>query len=98
MFQTRAMAHCWVEYGTDTLNLKRAVALRDGQAICHDIENKIVCPDWRAVNRYYYRVCADEIGDYQSYSKAFGDTVRTSFYRFCLPAPGQKDFTAIVFE
>lgn len=96
MFQTRAMAHCWVEYGTDTLNLKRAVALRDGQAICHDIENKIRLSGLEGGKPYYYRVCAREIGDYQSYSKAFGDTVRTSFYCFCLPAPGQKDFTAIV--
>lgn len=96
MFQTRVMAHCWVEYGTDTLNLKRASALRDGQAVCHDIENKIRLSGLKGGTPYYYRVCAREIGDYQSYSKVFGDTVRSSFYRFCLPASGQKDFTAIV--
>lgn len=60
------------------------------------IENKIRLSGLEGGKPYYYRVCAREIGDYQSYSKAFGDTVRTSFYHFCLPAPGQKDFTAIV--
>ena len=95
MFQTRVVAHCWVEYGTDTLNLKKTRALQNGQAVCYDIENKIRLSALKPGTTYYYRLCAQEIGDYQAYSKAFGDTVRTSFFRFRLPETGQQDFTAI---
>ena len=75
-----------VEYGTDTLHLQRAQTLVGGQAACHDIEHKIRLNGLQDGQTYYYRICAREIADYQSYSKTFGDTVRSRFYRFKLPA------------
>lgn len=95
MFQTRAIAHCWVEYGIDTLNLKKTQTLQNGQVVCYDIENKIRLSGLKPGISYYYRVCAQEIGNYQAYSKTFGDTVRTPFFRFRLPETTQQDFTAI---
>ena len=96
MCQTRVIAHTWVEYGTDTLRLQRAQTLVGGQAACHDIEHKIRLKGLQGGQTYYYRVCAQEIADNQSYSKTFGDTVRSRFYRFTLPAPDQTDFTLMV--
>lgn len=96
MFQTRAIAHSWVEYGTDTLHLQRARTLVGGQAVCHDIENKIRLEGLKPGQTYYYRVCAQEIIDYRSYSKIFGETARSPFYTFTLPAADTADFTALI--
>lgn len=98
MFQTRVVSHCWVEYGTDTLHLKRARTLLDGQEVCYDIENRIRLDSLEPGQRYYYRVCAQEIVNYQSYSKTFGETARTPFYSFRMPAASDKDFTAVIFN
>ena len=98
MFQTRVVSHCWVEYGTDTLHLKRARTLLDGQEVCYDIENRIRLDSLEPGQRYYYRVCAQEIVNYQSYSKTFGETARTPFYSFRMPSASDKDFTAVIFN
>ena len=96
MFQTQAVSHCWVEYGTDTLHLRRARALAAGQEVCYDIENKVRLDSLEPGATYYYRVCAQEIINYQSYSKTFGHTARTPFYRFTLPKASDTDFTALI--
>ncbi len=96
MFQTRAVAHSWVEYGTDTLQLKRVRALTGGQAVCHDIENKVRLDSLEGGKTYYYRVVVQEIVDYKSYSKAFGHTQKTPFRSFRLPEKTAEDFTAII--
>lgn len=96
MFQTQAVSHCWVEYGTDTLNLRRKRALIGGQEICFDIENKIHLDSLTPGITYYYRVCAQEIIDYRAYSKTFGHTARTPFYTFKLPSAETTDFTALI--
>ena len=98
MFQTRVVSHCWVEYGTDTLHLKRARTLLDGQEVCYDIENRIRLDSLEPGQRYYYRVCAQEIVNYQSYSKTFGETARTPFYSFRRPSASDMDFTAVIFN
>lgn len=98
LFQTNTLAHCWVEYGTDTLHLRRARTLIGGQAVCHDISHNVRLDSLQPGQTYYYRVCAQEIIDNQSYSKTFGDTARTPFYRFSLPATDSQDFTALVFN
>lgn len=96
MFQTNAVSHCWVEYGTDTLNLKRARDFIGGQEVCYDIENKITLDSLKPGQTYYYRVCAQEIIDYQSYSKTFGETYKSPFYAFTLPTAQTSDFTALI--
>ena len=96
MFQTNAVSHCWVEYGTDTLHLKQARDFIGGQEVCYDIENKIRLDGLTPGQRYYYRVCAQEIIDYQAYSKTFGETYKSPFYSFTLPTDDSTDFTALI--
>ncbi len=96
LFQTRGIARCWVEYGTDTLHLKQARTLVGGQEPCNDIENKIRLDSLIGGKTYYYRVCAQEIIDYKAYSKTFGHTAKTPFHSFRLPTADGTDFTALV--
>lgn len=98
MFQTNALADCSVEYGTDTLHLKKARALEAGQAIVHDIEHKVRLTDLEPGKKYYYRVCAKEIIANHAYSKTFGDEYVSPFYTFTVPAQDATDFTAIIFD
>lgn len=98
MFQTNALAHCRVEYGTDTLALQSAEARMAGQAVCHDIEHKIRLEGLTPGVRYYYRVRAREILVNQAYSKTFGDEYVGPFYSFTLPEADAMDFTALIFN
>ena len=98
MFQTSTIAHAWVEYGQDTLNLRRARMEYGGQAVCHDIEHKVRLEGLQPGGKYFYRVCAQEILHYAAYSKVLGDTQVTDFYSFQLPEEGQEDFTALIFN
>lgn len=96
MFQMQTLSHAWVEYGTDTLNLRRAWMEYGGQAICHDIEHKVRLKNLTPGEKYYYRICAREILHYAAYEKIFGDTLKTQFHSFCLPKENGSDFTAII--
>lgn len=98
MFQTNTIAHAWVEYGQDTLNLRRARMEYGGQAVCHDIEHEVRLEGLQPGGKYFYRVCAQEILHYAAYSKVLGDTQVTDFYSFQLPEEGQEDFTALIFN
>lgn len=98
MWQTRVPTYSWVEYGTDTLNLKRARTIVDGQVICNDLHNKIRIEGLNPGQKYYYRVCSQEIMIYQAYYKEFGYTAISPFYSFTLPTANTKDFTALVFN
>ena len=98
MWQTRVPTYSWVEYGTDTLNLKKARTIVDGQVICNGLHNKIRLTDLRPGQTYYYRVCSQEIMLYQAYKKEFGETAVSPFYTFKVPSASQKDFTALIFN
>jgi len=98
MWQTTVPVYSWVEYGTDTLTLKKAHTLVDGQVICNDIHSKIRLTNLQPGKKYYYRVCSKEITLYQPYKKEFGETAVSPFYSFTLPSPDTKDFTAIIFN
>lgn len=98
MFQTNCVGHCWIEYGTDTLNIRRARALMDGQEVCYDIENNIKLDHLQPGTRYYYRVCVQEILHKSAYANHFGgDTLRTRFYSFRTPGD-DGDFGCLVFN
>lgn len=98
MWQTRVPTYSWVEYGTDSLNLKRARTIVDGQVICNDLHQKIRIEGIEPGKKYYYRVCSQEIMIYQAYSKTFGETSRSPLYSFTLPSSDTKDFTALIFN
>jgi len=98
MWQTRVPSYSWVEFGTDTTNLKVARTLVDGQVICNDLHNKIRLDKLLPGQTYYYRVCSQEILLYQAYKKVFGETAVSPFYSFTLPSADVKDFTALIFN
>lgn len=98
MWETTVPAHSWVEYGTDTTQLKRVRTIVDGQVVCNNQLNKIRINGLQPGEKYYYRVCSQEILLYEGYKKVFGNTARSAFSEFSLPALGADSFTAIVFN
>lgn len=98
MFQTNSVCHCWVEYGTDSLNTRKARTLVDGQEVCYDIENRIRLENLQPGTRYYYRVCVNELLLKRGYENHFGDTLRTRFYSFRTPGGTDDDFSCLVFN
>lgn len=98
MWQTNVPAYCWVEYGTDTLNLQKARTIVDGQVICNNTLHKIRLDNLEAGKKYYYRICSQEILLYQAYRKVFGHTAQSPFSEFTLPSADGKEFTAVVFN
>lgn len=95
---TNAPVYSWVEYGTDTVNLKKAHTVVDGQVICNNYIHKIRLNDLLPGKDYYYRICSKEILVYRAYRKVFGDTVKSDFCRFKMPGNETTDFVALVFN
>ena len=98
MWETTVPAYCWVEYGTDTTQLKRARTIVDGQVVCNNKLHKIHINDLIPGQKYYYRVCSQEMLLYQAYKKVFGNTAQSTFSEFTLPVADTESFTAIVFN
>lgn len=98
MWETTVPAYCWVEYGTDTTQLKRARTIVDGQVVCNNLLHKVRINDLQPGRKYYYRVCSQEMLLYQAYKKVFGNTARSTFSEFTLPTADTDTFTAIVFN
>ena len=98
MWETTVPAYCWVEYGTDTTQLKRARTIVDGQVVCNNYLHKIRIDGLQPGQKYYYRVCSQEMLLYQAYKKVFGNTAQSSFSEFTLPATDADSFTAVVFN
>ena len=98
MWETTVPAYCWVEYGTDTTPLKRARTIVDGQVVCNNYLHKIRIDGLQPGQKYYYRVCSQEILLYQAYKKVFGNTAQSAFSEFTLPATDTDSFTAVVFN
>ena len=98
MWETTVPAYCWVEYGTDTTQLKRARTIVDGQVVCNNYLHKIRIDGLQPGQKYYYCVCSQEMLLYQAYKKVFGNTAQSSFSEFTLPGTDTDSFTAIVFN
>ena len=98
MWETTVPAYCWVEYGTDTTQLKRARTIVDGQVVCNNYLHKIRIDGLQPGQKYYYRVCSQEILLYQAYKKVFVNTAQSAFSEFTLPATDTDSFTAVVFN
>nr|WP_289752966.1 endonuclease/exonuclease/phosphatase family protein [Bacteroides acidifaciens] len=98
MWETTVPAYCWVEYGTDTTQLKRARTIVDGQVVCNNYLHKIRIDGLQPGQKYYYRVCSQEMLLYQAYKKVFGNTAQSAFSEFTLPATDTDSFTAVVFN
>lgn len=98
MWQTTIPTYSWVEYGIDTLHLERARLLIDGQAEFSQRIHKIRLEGLDEGERYYYRVCSQEILHYGAYHKEFGTLAKSPFYSFTTPKADTESFTAIIFN
>ena len=98
VWETTIPAYSWVEYGTDTLNLKQKRLIIDGQAEFNESIHKIRLEDLTSGQTYYYRVCSQEILQYKAYSKKFGHTAKSEFYSFTMPDAETDSFTAVIFN
>lgn len=98
LWETVIPAHSWVEYGTDTTQLQRVRCLVDGQVEFNESIHKIRLNDLDPGQRYYYRVCSQEILYYGGYHKIYGNTAVSPFYSFETPAEDVDHFTALVFN
>lgn len=95
---TNTPAYSWVEYGTDSTDLRMARTLVDGQALAGNELNKIRLDGLTPGQRYYYRIHSREMLYYGGYEKIFGGTAVSPLYSFTLPAATDKDFTAVIFN
>jgi endonuclease/exonuclease/phosphatase family metal-dependent hydrolase/Icc-related predicted phosphoesterase len=98
MWLTNVPCNSWVEYGTDSLNMKKAQTWIEGEAIANNTLNRICLTDLKPGTRYYYRVCSREITLYQAYKKEFGETATTPITSFTTLNNKKTDFTAIIFN
>lgn len=97
MWQTTVPTTGIVEFGTDPTEMKRVRTLLDGQADW-GTQHKVRLEGLTPGQKYYYRVISREILEYGGYHKTFGDSAVSEIKSFVLPAAGQKDFTAIIFN
>ena len=98
VWETTIPAYSWVEYGTDTLNLKQKRLIINGQAEFNESIHKIRLEDLISGQTYYYRVCSQEILQYKAYSKKFGHIAKSEFYSFTMPDAETDSFTAVIFN
>ena len=98
MWETTIPAYSWVEYGTDTTQLKRVRLLVDGQAEFNECIHKIRLEELEPGVKYYYRVCSQEILYYGGYHKIFGNTAVSPLYSFVTAEEDTDSFTALVFN
>ena len=98
MWETTIPTYSWVEYGTDTIHLNRKRLIIDGQAEFNESIHKIRLNDLIPGQTYYYRVYSQEIIEYKTSSKVFGEIAKSDFYSFTTPNKETDSFTAIVFN
>lgn len=98
MWETVIPAYSWVEYGTDTTSLQRVRLLVDGQAEFNESIHKIRLENLKPGQKYYYRVCSQEILYYGGYHKIFGNTAVSPFYSFVTAEEDAESFTALIFN
>lgn len=98
MWLTGCPTYSWVEYGTDTTQLTPVRTMIDGQAMAGNTLHKIRINNLEPGKKYYYRVRSKDMIYYGGYQKTYGGEAVSPFHTFSLPAAGQKDFTAVVFN
>lgn len=94
---TRVPVHSWVEYSSDRQTWHRTQTLLDGQVVSNNTIHNVRIDGLKPGVRYWYRVASREVLMY-SYCKAFGYTAISEEYSFRLPAPDEKDFSALIFN
>lgn len=88
----------WVEYGVDSLDMKREVTLQNGQVVADNKIHHIRLRNLEPNTQYYYRVVSRVITSYGAYSKEFGQQEKSLLYSFTTaPKSGENhDFKVVV--
>ncbi|MGV8090389.1 MAG: metallophosphoesterase [Mangrovibacterium sp.] len=95
---TNVPVESWVEYGTNEQMNQKKAAYIDGQMVCNNEHHMIRLTNLQPGKTYSYRICSREITLYEGYKKEFGETAYSDVYTFTIPAPGETDFTALIFN
>lgn len=98
MWLTNVPCRSWVEYGTDSTNMRRVRTFIEGEMIANNEINRIRLEGLSPGTKYYYRAVSQEITLYEPYKKEFGDTIRTPISSFTTWDDSKKDFTVLVFN
>jgi hypothetical protein len=95
---TNVPVQSWVEYGVNGKLDQKQASYIDGQMVCNNEHHKIRLIRLEPGKTYSYRVCSREITLYEGYKKEFGETAYSDIYTFTISAPGETDFTALIFN
>ncbi|MDR1122034.1 MAG: metallophosphoesterase, partial [Dysgonamonadaceae bacterium] len=98
IWHTNVPCYSWLEYGTDTLDMKRARAYIEGEVIANTKLNRIRLTGLTPGTKYYYRVYSREITFYGPYLKEFGETASSEMTSFKTFDNKSTDFTAVIFN
>ncbi|MDR1368703.1 MAG: endonuclease/exonuclease/phosphatase family protein [Dysgonamonadaceae bacterium] len=98
MWHTNVPCYSWLEYGTDTLNMRRARTYIEGEVIANTKLNKIRLTGLTPGTKYYYRIHSREITYYGPYLKEFGETASSGIASFRTLDDKTTDFTAVIFN
>lgn len=98
MWLTNVPCRSWIEYGTDSTNMRRVRTFEEGEAMANNTINRIQIDNLKPGTKYYYRAVSQEITLYQPYHKEFGDTIKSPIHSFTTWNDRNTDFTAIVFN
>jgi len=86
MWKTSSNCLSWVEYGESSTNLtNKAEATSCGLKQAYNSLNKIRLTGLTPGMTYYYRVCSQEITDFQPYNVTFGSTIYSDVFSFRTP-------------
>jgi predicted phosphodiesterase len=98
MWRTTDPSYGYIEYGTDTDNLKIARSVEDGIVIANITRHKIRIAGLKPDTKYCYRVCTQKTIKYGSYPNVeFSPVEKSEFFSFTTLASTPKDFTCLIF-
>jgi len=98
MWRTVDPSYSWIEYGTDSVNLKVARTVEHGIVIANITEHKVRINGLASGQKYYYRVCSQKVLKYVGNQKEFDHPLKTKFYSFSTLDTKGTDFTCVFFN
>ena len=98
MWRTTDPSYSWIEYGTDSTDLKVARTVEYGIVVSNITRHKVRIEGLVSNQKYYYRVCNRKVLSYEGYKKEYDRTEKTRFYTFSTLGPQGSDFTCIIFN
>lgn len=97
-WSTRIPTVSWVEYGTDSTRLSPVWHIEEGKVVANNTVHHITLTDLKPQQRYYYRVCSQEVKDFRYRHITLGDTARSRIYSFVMPDLQNNDFSIVIYN